>query len=161
MTSSPLRLLGGLLVVVGLLAGVLSVRSDWLSATGVDFWNLPELYADLEQASRELVILEQRDKDVLSHMAAKRGVVRALRLGELSLFEAAARFGEINTQAPETMTFVRAMYPGDTDEERLCRQVLGWLEVDLWYGDDSNERATLARLQADFEAFLKKQEPAR
>jgi hypothetical protein len=161
MTSSPLRLLAGLVVAAGLLAGIFSVRPGWLTTAGVDFWNLPELYARIEKSNEEMAELEERDKEVFRHLDAKREVMRALRRDEMTLLEAAARFGQINEQPPETMSYIRDMYRGHNDEERLCRQVLAWLEVDLWQSEDSKGRATLARLQAELNAYLQQHETTR
>jgi hypothetical protein len=158
--QSLTRLLVAALVAVGLLAGVLLVRPAWLSDAGLDFWSLPELYASLENSNREMAELEQRQKGIFHRMDAKQEVLRALRADELSLVEAAARFGEVNRREPETMGYVRGMYPGHSDEERLCRQVLGWAQFNL--GDESvKSRATVLRLEAEMEAYLMQHDSAR
>jgi len=87
-------------------------------------------------------------------------VLRALRADSLSLLEAAARFGEVNREEPETMSYVREMYSGNSDEERVCRQVLAWARADMG-GDAGKGRATLLRLEAEFEAYMKQHEAGR
>jgi hypothetical protein len=158
--QSLTRLLGAALVAVGLLAAVLLVRPAWLSDAGLDFWELPALYANLENSNREMDDLTQRQKALLHRLATRHEVLRALRADSLSLIEAAARFGEVNLEEPETMSYVREMYPGNSDEERVCRQVLAWARADLG-GDPGKGRATLLRLEAELETYLKQHESAR
>jgi hypothetical protein len=158
--TSLTRLLAATVVAIGLLVGVLSVRPAWLSAAGLDFWSLPELYARLESENRQSDELDQRCKGVFRRIESKQDVLQALNEGHLSLVEAAARFGEFNRQEPETMAYIREMYAGQSDEERLCRQVLSWVRAELSVEPDKT-RATLARLEAEMEAYLKQHESAR
>src|SRR2546421_3029376 len=97
------RLLGAALVAVGLLAGVLLVRPGWLSDAGLDFWELPGLYANIENSNREMDDLTQRQKALLHRLNTRQEVLRAMRADGLSLIGAAARFGEVNLEEPETM----------------------------------------------------------
>ena len=46
--------------------------------------------------------------------------------GRLTLFEAAARFGRLNAEPPAPPLALSLFYPSDSEEERLCRQVIGW-----------------------------------
>jgi glutathione S-transferase len=45
--------------------------------------------------------------------------------GRLTLFEAAALFRRLN-EAPPKPAPLSASFPGDSEEERLCRQVIRW-----------------------------------
>jgi hypothetical protein len=45
--------------------------------------------------------------------------------GRLTLFEAAALFHRLNAEPPAPPPLALS-YPGDSEEERLCRQVIGW-----------------------------------
>jgi hypothetical protein len=158
--TSLTRLFAAALVAIGLFAGALSVRPAWLSAAGLDFWNLPELYACLESATRRSDELEQHSREIFGRIDAKQKVLRALSEDDLSLVEAAARFGEVNSQSPEAVAYVRDMYPGHSDEERLCRQVLSWARFVLPEESDKS-RATFTRLEAEMEAYVKQHESAR
>jgi hypothetical protein len=158
--QSLTRLVAAALVAVGLLAGVLLVHPAWLSDAGLDLWNLPELYASLESSNQEMADLSRRQKSLLSRLNTRQEVLRALRAGGLSLVEAASRFGEVNHEEPETMSYVREMYPGHSDEERVCRQVMAWARADMG-GDPGTGHAALLRLEAELEAYLKQHESAR
>ena len=46
--------------------------------------------------------------------------------GRLTLFEAAARFGRLNAEPPAPPLALSLFYPSDSEEERLCRQVIAW-----------------------------------
>ena len=57
---------------------------------------------------------------------AKDRVVKELLDGRLTLFEAAAFFRRLNEAPPRAAGLD---FPGDSDEERLCRQVIQWVRA--------------------------------
>ncbi len=61
--------------------------------------------------------------------------------GRLTLFEAAARFRRLNAEPPAAPPPLS--YPGDSEEERLCRQVIRWASHRLQERDPgrANDRA--------------------
>src|SRR5262249_815652 len=68
-------------------------------------------------------------------LAAKQWLARAVADGRLSLLDAAALFGELNRFAPaapdlaiEDRHACALRPPARTDAERLCRQVVQWVE---------------------------------
>ena len=104
---------------------VLLARLDWLSDIGVDVATL-----DRVQKATSVVGLEQSVKLRVSKMRceAKSDVVTRLMAGELDLFEAAACFRDLNHEPPEFRSMGYLQLPGGSDEEKLCRQVIRWVE---------------------------------
>jgi hypothetical protein len=72
--------------------------------------------------------------------------------GRLTLLEAAARFQAITLSRPAHMPVSLAGYPGGSDEERFCRQVIAYVESLL--EDVSERRAVVVRLNCELRAHL-------
>jgi hypothetical protein len=61
-------------------------------------------------------------------MAEKDRVVGDVAAGRLTLSEAAARFRELNRAEPAAVRDARrATYPAGSEDERCCREVIGWM----------------------------------
>jgi len=58
---------------------------------------------------------------------AKDDVADRLIDGELTLLEAAARFRRINDSSTRSAEDFRREFPGDSDGEKACRQVIAWV----------------------------------
>jgi len=67
--------------------------------------------------------LNQRNK-------AKRAITLQVLDRDLTLFEAAAWFGYLNECPGECPDLYRALVPGATNEEKLCRQVILWVRIE-------------------------------
>jgi hypothetical protein len=144
-------------VASGLLAGAVSISPEWFAAANLDFWSLPALHASISESQirqAELVIEAQRVGD---RMQRKQDAVAGLLAGRLSLLEVAARFRNANEPYPESMTAMRNIIPGRTDEERLCRQVIGWAgAAALNHNAPSEAEKLIARLEAELEEHIAK-----
>jgi hypothetical protein len=88
---------------------------------------------------------------------AKRQAAREVIAGRLSLVQAAALFGALNSLPPEGPKLsaidphVRPpRVPPRTDEERLCWHVIGYVKAEL-DGEPDRARAVVARLEAQLE----------
>jgi hypothetical protein len=87
---------------------------------------------------------------VLLRTTAKSRIARDVIAGRLSLLQAAALFGALNEVSPQSQSeSYRCRFSQDTDEELLCRQVLGYVGCDLDEEPDRRE-AAMVRLEADF-----------
>jgi len=72
--------------------------------------------------------------------------------GRLTLAKAAARFRAINASRPHHKPVRLDHYPGQTDEERVCRQVISYVESKL--ADRPDASAILARLECQLKEHL-------
>jgi hypothetical protein len=103
--------------------------------------------------NRELCALFQ------SRSESKRQVARDLLAGQVSLTQAAARFGELNARPPETDA---SLFPGATEEERLCRQVIQFATKELEGKPEDGGRPTAEsvacrrRLEGELQALLER-----
>jgi hypothetical protein len=64
-------------------------------------------------------------------MKAKERIAQMVVAGELGLFPAAAWFREINSSGPAYTDRSWCMQPGQSDGEKLCRQVIAWSRSEL------------------------------
>lgn len=103
------------LTVLGMIALALVVAEPtWLRSASA------EQHVFLIQAPGEQVQIVQ------ARMTAKSRVVDRLLAGELTLLEAAAYFRELNDKPSNYPCAYRLAWPGDSDGEKLCRQVIEW-----------------------------------
>jgi hypothetical protein len=117
---------GAVAVPAVLLAWLLT----WSPDPSVPLWDLPGLLRRLEDNRREREDLDERDEATLCYLAAKRQAARDLAEGRTTLTDAAACFRELDrgwSRFPwETF---RRPSPGDSDEERHCREVINWVRT--------------------------------
>jgi hypothetical protein len=138
--------------VVGLaLAGMSSAHPTWPTDVGIDFWNVPALKERLVQDRRLADELTTEDTRVMRRIAAKETIIEDLIAGRINLLEAAADFRALNAGRPGYMLVIRSSYPGVTDDERLCRNVIGYVEA----GGETDEdgRALIYRLTEQLETL--------
>jgi hypothetical protein len=75
---------------------------------------------------------------------------RAVAAGRMPLLEAAARFAALNRLPPEVRTDLsRLQYPGASEEERLCRDVIFWAVEEAALSDPCEAAALRGRLEAE------------
>jgi hypothetical protein len=94
------------------------------------------------------------------HAEARHQITCDVIDGRLSLLKAAAAFHEINTRAPAVPKGALLAYPGETDEERVCHQVINHVNTELEFRSESDQAqmsvnaadTVLARLQAELKA---------
>ena len=85
-------------------------------------------------------------------LEVKEKIVQAVIGGRLTLWKAAARFRAADRRRPPHLPLRLDHLPGQTEEERLCRGVLLWVEEEA--RDRPGGAALVARLQADLQERL-------
>jgi hypothetical protein len=80
------------------------------------------------RASAGAAAVEQSEtsKVLLRRIAAKDEVIDRLLAGDLTLLEAAAWFRRLNADPPH-LAMDYSMLAGDSEEEKVCRQVISWV----------------------------------
>jgi hypothetical protein len=97
----------------------------------------------------------RRDGEVYRRrIVAKEGVIEALLEGRLTLLQAARWFQLLNEQPANCPDDYRDFFPGRSDGEKLCRQVLCWARPRLEEGPPSRAQALMAQLEAELEEHL-------
>jgi hypothetical protein len=69
----------------------------------------------------------EQNRVVLERIKARSSVIARLRMGELTLFEAAAWFRQINSEPANYPDRNWEKMPGDSVNEKVCRHVITWV----------------------------------
>lgn len=144
----PLRLM---LTLALLAAGLVTASRypEWLSSfVSRPVYDDPNTFRLLEPPPEETLIAARR-------INAKTCVIEKLRAEELTLLEAAAWFRRLNAEPPSRPDHNWQRLPGDTPNEKLCRQVIRWLDATLCNRAPASEIATLTcRLEEELQCHL-------
>jgi hypothetical protein len=116
-------------VGAGLLAALLTSGSDacptWSARVGLNLREWLRVRLQLEEELRREEILDRQAQRIMQCLEGKTWVVEDLGAHRLTLLEAAARFRDLSDTAPGCyLEWSRRHDPGQTDEERWCRQVI-------------------------------------
>jgi hypothetical protein len=99
----------------------------------------------------------ERSQQILSWVIEQRAALLSeLRAGGLTLFETAAGFRAVQQVKDKYIKPAPLLVPvpGQTEEERLCRQVIAHLETRLQ--DDLEQPAIVARLEKELQEHLER-----
>jgi hypothetical protein len=134
-----------LLVCLALAAAGRPVLPDRLGKEAQEtFEGRQQVLRETERAGR----LERINRVTQQRLKAKQSLIRQLIDREITLFEAAAWFRWLNENPADYQDRYRETYPGLNDEEKACRQVIGWVQVELKArGFDSRGEQEQAQLE--------------
>src|SRR5262245_7763068 len=151
------RLLTSLALVAFGLAGVAWMRPAWASALGLDWGDLAQLREVHEAELGRGAELDRRLEVLYRRVAAKEGVVEQLLAGRTTLLEAAAWFRLLNEHPADCQDEFRRWWRGKSDGEKLCRQVISWVVMELHArGPADLAEAQRRRLEAELQAHLRR-----
>jgi len=137
----------GVTILLAILAGI-TVRGFYL------------MQENLNQGERDVgftreVLPRDPDIEIMKRCAeAKNQVAGEWINGEITLPEAAEEYRTINASRPPHLPASLKGYPGNSEEERLCRQVMMYAEFILRGRSDA--KAVLARLESELETYVAK-----
>ncbi len=150
-----IRFSAGLALFGSLAAGLGAARPAWVARLGADWWSLPELQARMELSAREHDRLEATAAVVMRRIEERGRLMRELREGRLTLFEAAVGFGELNALPGAKGDFYRFAHLGSSDGEKLCRQVIAWVRCDPGSDVGPQSEEFVRRLEAELADHLR------
>jgi hypothetical protein len=136
------------------LAGLVAVYPECAVALGVDIWNLPALGREVEDSERVSTELEEWGQTLMARIRRKRGVTLDLLEGRLSLLEAADRFRALSVRGPHDPADPIKVFPGRTETERVCRQVISRVFDEATVIDPQRAEAVRAALEWELEQRL-------
>ena len=120
-----IRFYGTGIVLSVALAGASVVCPRWPELLGL------EVASRRQTGSREGLAPGKGCEVYKARIDAKVQIVTRLRAGELDLFEAAAWFACVNQEPAEYADKTWEYTPGNSKEEKLCRQVILWAKAHL------------------------------
>ena len=96
----------------------------------------------------------RRQAEVRAWHESKRQVVRELCQGRLTLFAAAGQFLALNREKPRSWELVAPTLPGNSDEERVCHELIRWSYTHLMESAPGEAVAKPAAFRAELYAHL-------
>jgi hypothetical protein len=139
----------GVFLVIGLGTLMFTYFFALTKALGFDREDIYSQLARLDSERSRTVELQTRDRAFLENIEGKKNVVKAVIDGRLTLREAAAQFQTLNLLCPEyDWKGFRRAFPGRTEEERHCRQVLVCLRIEARNGSGP-VASLLAKLESE------------
>jgi hypothetical protein len=141
--------------LLALVVGAFCVlRPGWATDIGFDVWNLPALERNMEYQAQVKDRLNRHDEVIKERIVAKEQVVRDLLAGRLTLLEAAAWFRRLNIEPPEYPGTPPDCFPGRTENERYCRQLIQWVNVETREWAPSHAEEVRCRLEWELDVHL-------
>jgi hypothetical protein len=104
-----------------------------------------------EQETQRRAEMARRNLILIRRHAAKEKVVKAVLEGRMSLLQAARLFQDLDENPADCRNDYRSFFPGRSDGEKLCRQVLEWTQSQMVDAPPSQAAAVLERLQAELQ----------
>jgi hypothetical protein len=153
----PRKTLFRLSVGAGLLGALLAYGScvypTWSARLGLNLTPWLDAQRDLAEACRRRETLNEHTRLVQQDLEAKCRVIEKLRNDRLTLLEAAARFRDMGHSCLDRDgVLFRQSYAGQTDAERWCRKVIGYMRAVSPAQTDADSRAD--QLEAELSQHL-------
>jgi hypothetical protein len=138
------------LLAVALLAALL--QPEWASDLGLDRgWLAPlrcEFFDPGEPSPQPEAI-----REILRREAVKDRAANDLIDGRLTLLEVAALFRSLNAERVGPQADLALYYPGDSEEERVCRQAIRWTKREMARRYPERADALADRLEAELRRY--------
>jgi hypothetical protein len=112
---------------------------------------IDDCYTAEERRQEELY---RFDGVFIARSARRKAIVEEVRDGKLSLFEAAAEFKRLNNLPRPTKLDPLYPFPGKSENEKVCRQVITWLYSYVQDLPPSQGQAVLERAEAELRDHL-------
>jgi hypothetical protein len=140
-------LLGGLFA---LLVGVSAYQYAHAAQDRGSSWpKLPVPDDPYSEAERRWEELCRFDGVLIARMAERRELVHQVRDGQISLFAAAAEFKRLNSLGNPSKFDPLLTFPGASQNEKLCRQVIVWLQQEMDGLPPRQRQLIIDRLEED------------
>lgn len=105
---------------------------------------------DLERAKE----LEATRQEGLRLLEVQEMLVQRLIAGRVSLAEVTNQLLMMHQNHPAWLAVLRAEFPGNSDEEKTARNVIGWVAFELSRSNPDKQAEVLARLESEFECLV-------
>jgi len=143
-------------VALGTLLSVCSAYRGWAARAGLDLAALPELEDRLAQQERARTTID-RESRVLAGLGQRRQEIAGEVIrGRMGLWEAAARYRDLNAASVGGSLRVRRHYAGSYDEQ-CCRQVIAWVRIGLAKESPARVAGVTAEQEAELQERLSRQ----
>jgi hypothetical protein len=104
---------------------------DLLALCGLDLAAFAQSREQSARAKQRTEYLSRGSEITMHRARAKEAIIVDLLAGRLCLLQAGRRFKDLNEQPITWQDNYHGRFPGRCDGEKICRQVLSWVEFDL------------------------------
>jgi hypothetical protein len=147
------RFVMSLALCIAFVTGLNQLRQAGLAEAGLDWWNLPDLLRQYEEDRRKIAELNRQSEIFLQRFAGKERIIKDLITGRKTLLQAAAAFQNLAESLPVPMV-EQLPFPGVTQEEKYCRQVIQWIRIPITHETDSYIEDLIERLERELAEHL-------
>ena len=131
-------------------------QPDFLDRCGLNLAFLSELREQRVRAGQRRDVLDRHAEVIKARICAKQKVVHELLAGRIAFLQAARQFKDLNETPITCQDDYRSGYPGGSDGEKVCRQVLWWIEADLQDLPQSQAQALRRKLEEELAENLRR-----
>jgi hypothetical protein len=146
------RMLGGAGVLALLAVGLVRGGCRTVPGEQAAVREGPGTEPDGMDETRRAEYLDQLGPVLAWAIEQRMALLSDLLAGRLTLFETAAGFRVVQRVKEKYFQPVALRFPGNTEEEQLCRQVIAYTETRLQ--DDPKQAAVVARLEKELQEHL-------
>jgi hypothetical protein len=139
-----IRLLCGAVAVTGSVVGVAYTQSGSTDQFLADIRATLNFRRDSAQEQQRSALISHRQEIVTRRLKAKHTLIWQLIDGEMNLWQTAAWFKYLNENPADCRDPYEIAFQGASDEEKVCRQVIAWV--------NSEARGALPSSRAQTEA---------
>jgi hypothetical protein len=153
-TPPMLRPLAYAAAVTGVAVAATQANPSWAARTGLDFWNVPALYLEMERDLNALQRLDQKDRAILGQIDSKRVVAEDVIAGRCGFAEGVARLKQISGEDRKYVEKLRliAGSPDASAGELYGHQLLRLVSMAL-SDEPARQAAETARLEAEMQSL--------
>jgi hypothetical protein len=124
-----LRLFSPLIAFVMLFVGIEEAYPEWASEMGIDFWNAPQLDAELhEQDIRDRQLNIQKEF-IHRRVNNRESIIEDLLAKRITPRSSLIQFYELNRENPKVFEYLEHSHPGKSPWEKTVVQLIGYLQV--------------------------------
>jgi hypothetical protein len=143
------RLLSTLGLLSACLMGLAHVQPRWYRSLGLDWEQLAEARRVLREERERSLGMDRKSEVIRRRIAAKERITDQLLAGRLTLLQAGALFRRLNEGPGGRQAVGLLAWPGESDGEKVCRQVIGWLHSRLQQSSPSQADEARRRLEGE------------
>ena len=144
---------------VGILAVVAAVLgfANLVVEPSSEGWSLFQQYNGLNSLlseSERKMELDRQLAEAIERNETKERIAARIEAGQLTLFEAAVIFAQLDEKWPGSQLFLQ-MVSGASEEEKHCRLVIRWMDLRAAYSQSDEEAERIRqRLEAELQEHL-------
>lgn len=149
------RLTLTLAVPVALAAGFALLPARWTDGLGLGALSPANLRRELADAYRRRSEIRYRIEVANRRSEARQRLIEEVIAGRETLLGAAARLREIYRPSPDDGPEYPRSFPGDSEGERLCREVIARVANELGDTSPGRTETCVNRLEAELQELLR------